>query len=80
MSFNRVPVHRIEYSDVRNPALVPDAVGDILERGSRASGEVHLGVFPRVRPRDRGADGATAPVDDRGAVLQQHYSSALRLS
>ncbi|WP_257225789.1 hypothetical protein [Rhodococcus opacus] len=63
MPLDRVPVHRIENSDVRNPALVPDAVGDILERGC-----------------DRGADGAPAPVDDRDAVLQQHYSSAFHLS
>ena len=28
----------------------------------------------------RGADGATAPVDDRGAVLQQHHSSAFHVS
>ena len=72
MPFHRIPFHRVENSDVRDPALVPDAVGDILERSPGTSGDVHLSAFPRVRPRDRGAYGATAPMNDRGAVLQQH--------
>ena len=33
MPFNRVTVHRVENRDVRDPAPLPDAVGDILEGG-----------------------------------------------
>jgi len=73
-----VPVDRlfVERVNFRDFGFAPDGgntPGYFLKLGKRAPGQEHLRALARESARDRAADRATAAVDHRRLVLEQHF-------
>src|SRR5215469_3304847 len=72
MTRDRFPVEDVDLRDVRDAAVVPDALGDFLKSRPGAADEEHVGALAGVGARDRGPDRAAAAVDDCGLGIKQH--------